>query len=229
MKLSNLAKQLLPLCAIALLAMPITGCNKKKEKNWKNSSALKYNKNGKPLWEDETNPRMIQTGSEFKGPSDDEFVALLDEDLHKTFIDGATRQPRFTPGEAGSPLPSLASYQTPSANSVFKAIHFDTDQHVIQGASERALLENIASYLKKNQNIYLYVEGHCDQRGTEGYNQALGTRRSNSVREFLISQGIDSERVHTISYGKEKPITFSEDSEALRKNRRAEFKIYQLD
>lgn len=225
MKLRQLS---LSLFTLSLLSLSLSSCGKQGS-YWNRSSALKYDRNGKPLWEDEGNPRMVERDEDFKGPSSEEFIALQDADLHRSFIDGATMQPRYTPGEAGSHLPSLCDYSVPAANSVFKTIHFETDEHTINGEQNIAILKKIAQHLKNNPKIYLYVEGHCDQRGTESYNQALGTKRANAVREFLIRNGVDAEHVHTVSYGKEKPVVRNLDDQSLRKNRRSEFKIYKVN
>ncbi|MBI3236675.1 MAG: OmpA family protein, partial [Chlamydiales bacterium] len=85
----------------------------------------------------------------------------------------------------------------------------------------------MASYLKAHPNVYLFVTGHCDERGPEAYNLALGTRRANYVRGYLVKNGVDANRIHTVSYGKEKPCDLRHNAEGWSKNRRAEFKIYE--
>jgi peptidoglycan-associated lipoprotein len=88
-------------------------------------------------------------------------------------------------------------------------------------------IQKIATYLKKNPSIYLNIEGHCDERASAAYNMALGLRRANHVRVLLIKQGIDFNRIYTVSHGKEKPKSLGHAEEALSQNRRAEFKIYK--
>ena len=84
----------------------------------------------------------------------------------------------------------------------------------------------IAAYMKRNPGTYLFVEGHCDERGAEAYNLALGAKRSNSVRNLLIKEGVSPDNVFTVSYGKERPADFGHTEDSWAKNRRAEFKIY---
>jgi peptidoglycan-associated lipoprotein len=69
------------------------------------------------------------------------------------------------------------------------------------------------------------VEGHCDERGTDGYNKALGERRAEAVKEFLVTLGISSNRLNTISYGEERPIAMGQNEASWAKNRRAQFVI----
>jgi peptidoglycan-associated lipoprotein len=79
--------------------------------------------------------------------------------------------------------------------------------------------------LKQNGNARVQIEGHCDERGTTEYNLALGERRANAVREFLMKMGIPKSRIDTISYGKERPSDMGHDDAAWAKNRRAVFVI----
>jgi len=87
------------------------------------------------------------------------------------------------------------------------------------------VLENIAKWLAARAGQQVRVEGHCDERGTDEYNLALGERRALAVRRYLVALGISSDRVHTISYGEEKPAVSGSDESAWSKNRRAEFKV----
>lgn len=89
----------------------------------------------------------------------------------------------------------------------------------------KSLLQHNAQYMKQNPNIRALIEGHCDERGTEEYNQALGERRALSAREYLISQGISSSRIDIISYGELRPAVEGSGESAWSRNRRAEFKI----
>ncbi len=103
---------------------------------------------------------------------------------------------------------------------MFKDIHFDFDKYDIRRGDEEVLREN-AVLLKKYPRVKIQVEGHCDERGTVEYNLALGERRANNTRKYLISLGIASDRISTISYGKEKPLDRSHNEEAWAANRRA--------
>ena len=121
---------------------------------------------------------------------------------------------------------SLVAKQTPGVagevfeSSLLKDIHFDFDKYDIR-PSDGALLKENAVLLKKYTNLKVQIEGHCDERGTVEYNLALGERRANRTKDYLVSLGISSDRVSTISYGKEKPLDPSHSEEAWAKNRRA--------
>ena len=77
--------------------------------------------------------------------------------------------------------------------------------------------------MKKNANTKVQIEGHCDSRGSIEYNVALGERRANSVKDYMLSLGLGSNRLATISYGEEKPLVSAENEAAWKKNRRANF------
>lgn len=89
----------------------------------------------------------------------------------------------------------------------------------------RLILNNNAEYLHQYSSLTVTVEGHCDERGSEKYNNALGKRRAESVKKFLVDQGINTDRVLTISYGENKPVAAGRDESAWAKNRRAQMVI----
>jgi len=89
------------------------------------------------------------------------------------------------------------------------------------GADAQAALTDSANWLKRNPSYNLLVEGHCDERGTEQYNLALGDRRANTVKQFLMTLGVDAARIRTVSYGEERPFDPGHDESAWAKNRRA--------
>jgi len=107
---------------------------------------------------------------------------------------------------------------------VFKPIYFEYNKSNIR-PEYQPVLEGISKWLVKKDESQLLIEGHCDERGTDEYNLALGERRALAVRRYLIALGISSDRVHTISYGEEKPAVPGSDEAAWSKNRRAEFKV----
>jgi peptidoglycan-associated lipoprotein len=121
---------------------------------------------------------------------------------------------------------SLVAEKTPGvAGEVFesallKDVHFDFDKYDIRPGDASILREN-AALLKKYTNVKIQIEGHCDERGTVEYNLALGERRANSAKNYLVSLGMSAARISTISYGKEKPLDPSHNEEAWAKNRRA--------
>lgn len=125
---------------------------------------------------------------------------------------------------------SLVAKKTPGIegvvyeSSMLKDIHFDFDKYNIRPGDAEILKEN-ASILKKFPNLKIQIEGHCDERGTNEYNLALGERRANSAKNYLISLGISPDRISTISYGEERPLDPGHNEEAWAKNRRAHFVI----
>jgi len=103
---------------------------------------------------------------------------------------------------------------------LLKDIRFDYDKYDIRGVDEGILREN-AAFLKKNPKMKIQIEGHCDERGTGEYNLALGERRANNTKRYLVSLGITSDHISTISFGKERPLDPGHNEEAWAKNRRA--------
>ncbi len=105
-----------------------------------------------------------------------------------------------------------------------KDIHFDFDSYIIK-PEDLPYLEKLAEFLKDHPTYKITIEGHCDERGSEMYNLALGQRRANAVKDFLINLGIDSSRINTISYGEEKPLDPGHNETAWAKNRRCHFVV----
>jgi peptidoglycan-associated lipoprotein len=101
-------------------------------------------------------------------------------------------------------------------------IYFDFDRSDIKSDYRKTMDDN-ASWLKANRDVNVTVEGHCDERGTEEYNMALGHRRSNSAKSYLTSMGVDGGRLRTVSYGEERPLESCHNESCWWKNRRAEF------
>lgn len=111
---------------------------------------------------------------------------------------------------------SVADFRQNVGDRVF----FDTDQSTIR-EDGRQTLNRQAEWLKKYTNYQITIEGHCDERGTREYNLALGERRANAARQYLVAQGIPASRLKTISYGKERPDPVGSDEAAWARNRRA--------
>jgi peptidoglycan-associated lipoprotein len=99
-------------------------------------------------------------------------------------------------------------------------IYFDTDRYNVD-STDAAALQTQAQWLMRYPAKRATVEGHADERGTRDYNLALGERRANSAKNYLVSLGVDASRVNTVSYGKERPIALGSDEETYAKNRRA--------
>lgn len=103
-------------------------------------------------------------------------------------------------------------------------IHFDFDKFFIRDDAKPVLEEN-AKWLNKWTSVRILVEGHCDERGTEGYNLALGEKRAKSTLDYLTSLGIAANRIEIISYGKSQPLDTGHNEVAWQKNRRAQFTV----
>ena len=136
-----------------------------------------------------------------------------------------------------SPVPTARSLATPSADkfsephgylqSLFRNVHFETDTYTIKGSENTELLKSIAKHLSQHPETYVYVEGHADERGAAAYNLALGARRANAIRTFLIQNGASPEQLMTVSYGKERPVVMGHDETSWHQNRRGQFKVYE--
>ena len=105
-----------------------------------------------------------------------------------------------------------------------KDIFFEFDKYDLDSDSRRILQGN-AEFLKRNQDLHVEIQGHCDERGGNNYNIALGERRAHSTKKYLVSQGVDSSSVHVIAYGEEKPFCFSSNETCWFQNRRAHFMV----
>jgi peptidoglycan-associated lipoprotein len=142
---------------------------------------------------------------------------------------------RLTPPAASQPaprteLPPSTAPTGPTTGSVLPGsvndfvvnvgdrVYFDTDQYEIR-ADAQPLLDAQAAWLRRYSSVVVRIEGNCDERGTREYNLALGARRANSVRDYLVSHGVEASRISTISFGKEQPIEAGSDEAAWQKNR----------
>jgi len=107
---------------------------------------------------------------------------------------------------------------------VFENIHFEYDKYDIRPRDEM-ILQGIAAWLKEHDAKRVLIEGHCDERGTNEYNMALGEQRALAARRFLVGLGIESSRLTTISYGEERPLALGSNEDAWARNRRAHFVV----
>lgn len=117
-----------------------------------------------------------------------------------------------------------ASLAAGTDGEALSTVHFDFDRYFIRN-EDRPLLERNAGWLKKNPSTKVQIEGHADERGDNEYNLALGDRRADSAKRFLVDMGIGEDRLPTISYGEEKPVAQGTDDDAWSRNRRAEFRV----
>jgi peptidoglycan-associated lipoprotein len=129
-----------------------------------------------------------------------------------TQIGGGPLPENWTPDMMNQDRAALASY----------TVHFAFDSATVK-KGEESNISSVAAALGADMNAKLLIEGHCDERGTEEYNRALGERRALALREALAKAGVDPSRVRTISYGKDKPADPAHDESAWAKNRRGDF------
>jgi len=138
------------------------------------------------------------------------------EPVVEPIADGTPSAPSDEPAEE----PSLRGKEFKETENL-KKIYFDYDDDKLN-VEARSVLSDNSLWLKKNQDVEVLIEGHCDERGTVEYNMALGDRRAKAVRRYLMKLGVSGKRIATISYGEEKPVDFGHDENAWAKNRRAE-------
>ncbi|MGI8784320.1 MAG: peptidoglycan-associated lipoprotein Pal [Acidobacteriota bacterium] len=133
--------------------------------------------------------------------------------------------------DTGTPAAPVASVDQSSLNDLTEMIRrgdiqdvfFHYDQSAL-GEEAKRIVEKNAQALRRTGTARVIIEGHCDDRGTDDYNLALGDRRANSVREYLVSLGIAAARLETISYGEERPFATGQDEASYAQNRRAHFR-----
>ncbi|HEY6223575.1 MAG TPA: peptidoglycan-associated lipoprotein Pal [Gemmatimonadales bacterium] len=109
-------------------------------------------------------------------------------------------------------------------NMLAAMIHFDFDRASLR-SDDQAALDQKVSILQANSAVRIRISGHCDERGSDEYNLALGNRRATAAKQYLVGHGIDAGRIETVSYGEERPIATGHDEESWAQNRRDEFEI----
>ena len=151
-----------------------------------------------------------------------------------TFLLAACETASQVSGDSASTSASNAASSSAASSSSAKAektpaeklaqvgdtVNFDFDSAELT-VSARSTLNRQSAFLSVNPGLMIVIEGHADERGTREYNLALGDRRATAVRDYLVAKGIDSARVRTVSYGKERPTASGSDEGAWAKNRRA--------
>lgn len=135
-----------------------------------------------------------------------------------------TQPKKFTPEEETPTMSMEDSADYYNKQGVLKRIHFETDKAELLQESKEILKSNF-NWLKAHPQFNVIIEGHCDERNTEDYNYALGERRANASKEYLIGLGIDLKRIKTVSYGEDRPIDPGHNEDAWQKNRRDEFTL----
>ncbi|RNC66302.1 MAG: peptidoglycan-associated lipoprotein Pal [Desulfuromonadales bacterium] len=114
---------------------------------------------------------------------------------------------------------------TEAAPTLLERIFFDFDAFVLSQTARDTLSRNAEYLLKKQPGVKVQLEGHCDERGSDEYNLSLGEKRAKAARDYLVTLGVQAERISLISYGEEKPLDPGHTDEAWAKNRRVEFVI----
>ncbi len=137
----------------------------------------------------------------------------------------ANPNPNFNPNEP-IPLTGARSIEgRPQDREKYKAqtVYFDFDRSTVRPGEASKVQEVASRFRSEDPNTDLLIEGHCDERGTEEYNRALGERRALALRELLVAAGVAADRVHTVSFGKDKPAEPGHSESSWAKNRRGEF------
>ncbi len=116
------------------------------------------------------------------------------------------------PGDEMTPMPDLGT------------VYFDFDRYDIRADARPTLRANADAILARRGAGIITIEGHCDERGSEEYNLALGERRASGVKQYLVDLGVPASRLRTVSFGEAKPAVLGHDESAWRYNRRSEFK-----
>lgn len=238
------------ICAASLgvsIGSSMTGCCRNSNEVWEDSkSAGRHMSRGfRTMCGSHGDSRAVQCREDFMPMQDEycgngygggqveDFVPLSDQSYEDeiAMADYVSRQPRETPGDPGSTVPGIDQFQDPSTNpawsSVFRNIQFEYNSNLVKGQDNLNTIRSVANYMKGHRNTYVFVEGHCDERGPEAYNLALGSRRGNAVRNLLIDEGVNPDNIFTISYGKERPLFLDQNEESHSQNRRAEFRVFE--
>lgn len=227
--------------ALLGLAMLTSGCGRSSGSTWEDTKTLgRYIQRGsKLLFKQNPDSKQIQDSQEFVGPMDDEFIPLNHQDIRAVASNSFSQEETATTIQTASEVtlpsanetkaPGIESFKKPSHDlaGIFKTVYFNTDDHVLRENQSLAVVDNISNYMKKHKDLYVFVLGHCDERASESYNLALGTKRASYIRNLLVKKGVDANHIFTISFGKELPIDTKHSEDAWAKNRRAEFKIYE--
>ena len=150
------------------------------------------------------------------------FLLAACETASQVSGDSASTSASSSSASSASSASSSAADKTPAEKlaQVGDTVNFDFDSAELT-VSARSTLNRQAAFLSLNPDLMIVIEGHADERGTREYNLALGERRATAVRDYLVAKGINSARVRTVSYGKERPAVAGSDEAAWAKNRRA--------
>lgn len=215
---------------LGIVGLLLSGCSRTTDQMWDNtlSCGRHMGRGLQALCGDTSDSRQVRSAEDFWARDDE----LLNFNYGPQWDDYDTQQVAVSDLESpkGS-LPTIQAFMDPGADPllsrIFRKLHFDYNSNLVKGKDNLEIIHSVADYLKKHPTATIYVEGHCDKRGPEAFNLALGSRRSNEVKSLLIKEGVDADRILTVSYGKEKLLALGNDETAHKQNRRAEFKIYE--
>lgn len=221
---------------ITLLVMSsllLASCSQTVSGVWEETKtqARYLSRKGQSLFNKDLDSRLVASNDEFYGVEEEEFVPLRDSDLKSQYVDYTAPQSKNTPGDPTGPIPGIQAFKSPgnALIATYRTVYFNTDDHTLRVKEYYHTLNKVAAHLKRHPKVYIFIEGNCDERASEAYNLALGTRRANFVRGYLIKQGVNPDQLYTISYGKERPADKGHNRAAWAKNRRVEFKIHDRE
>ena len=152
----------------------------------------------------------------------DSLVQNQDDFVVEDSVDISTKDSAYKPLESEKDAVAMneAAKAQEEEVEVKDRVFFDYDSAELSNDAKK-ILDVQAMWLKSDSSINITIEGHCDERGTREYNIALGERRANAAKDYLVEKGINAARLKVVSYGKERPIYFGNDEEVVAKNRRA--------
>ena len=128
-------------------------------------------------------------------------------------------------GTSGGAVVGVQDPETASLQMKLDPVYFDYDRSTLRSDSAARLKSQAESMRKFPDWAYITIQGHCDERGTEEYNLALGDRRADAVRRYLVTLGVSADKIRTVSYGELRPASIGHDETAWKENRRAEFQV----
>ena len=161
----------------------------------------------------------IDTAAANRARADSEAAAQAERDRQAREAEERARRQR----EADS-IAALGRASEEVRSTLASMIHFDLDKSNIR-SDDMGTLDQKVAILQKNPELRIRIGGHCDERGSDEYNLALGNRRAQAAKQYLVSHGIDAGRIETQSWGEEKPLVDGHDESAWSQNRRDEFEI----
>lgn len=230
------------LFTLILLAVSVSGCRRSHTEIWEDTkTASRHMGRGlRSIGGKHGDSRQVHSRDDFFPDNfnpnnfnyeECEFIPLQDEAGSDRTPMYSVRQPEETPGDPGSSVPGIHAFQDPSCRPelarVFQNVHFELNSNLVKGQQNLETIHRIADYMKGHPNTYIFVEGHCCDRGPAAFNLSLGSRRANNVRNLLVNEGVNPDRIFTVSYGKERPLVIGSDEQFSAMNRRAQFKIYE--